>query len=142
MQCLTKVKKQLVMQQPATDKKIGLIILTCAISLGVVLFLLNSYTTKSIDEMGVFIIAKITHRERAKNGTDYSIYFEFDNRVYTTGFSSIPNGFLNKDSLVYLKILPNSPKTFKYIEFRVPPCLSLKDSPYEGWTKLPVTNCK
>ncbi|HSC53723.1 MAG TPA: hypothetical protein VLC98_08890 [Phnomibacter sp.] len=121
----------------ASDKKNGIAILLCALVLGLSLFLLDKYTTREIDESGVFVIAKITQRVQAKNGTDYSLNYVFNNRVYHTKFSSMPNEFLNKESLVYLKVLPNNPRKFMYVETRVPACLTLKDLPSNGWKDLP-----
>jgi hypothetical protein len=77
-----------------------------------------------------------------RNGTDYLLFFKFNKQVYNTKLSTIPNEFLNNDSLAYLKILPYKPQYFKYVEIRVPQCFSLDDSPIVGWKELPVVKCK
>lgn len=108
----------------------------------VITYMINLSTTKKIDEEGVYVVGIIYDRQPLKNGIQYSVNFTLRGRNHRTRFSTIPNSFLSKSDIVFLKVLPKNPETFIYLESNVPPCVDLTKQPKDGWVKLPEPVCK
>ena len=50
---------------------------------------------------------------------------------------------LQEGNFICINFLPSDPKVCNPLyETKVPPCLTLKSSPEEGWKKLPLDTCK
>jgi len=69
-------------------KKTGIWILTIVISIVATMFLHNYYKEKKITDEGVFQIAIVFKKDKAKNGTWYHFKYSFKGMSYNDGLLS------------------------------------------------------
>ena len=92
-----------------------------------------------IGENGVYVIGKLYEIKSGGARLPSSCYhYYFRDKEYTFIVADAGQG----DSLRFLKILKENPKTCRPIDQKVPYCLTIDQVPDKGWEKLPVDTCQ
>lgn len=108
------------------------IVLILAIAFGFYFFI----ETKKVDKLGVYVIgAKFKSTPSAATSGSSYYYYNYKDKRYEW---NIADAGSYSDSLIFLKILPNNPEICRPdFDFKVPKCLTINDSPSEGWKTIP-----
>jgi hypothetical protein len=122
------------------NKIIGISIILI-ISVFLIRYTIEKY---NIEKHSVFVIGAFVRAEKGVKGATRYIYeYQFNGKKYLKKFSGQVSKIIQKDSVMFFKILPNSPSVCRQIvEVRVPKCISLSSVPKEGWKELPIDTCR
>src|SRR5688500_12033654 len=121
------------------NEKIVTIIVFVVVSL---LFCRKFYVESELKRNGVLILGKFNNRTFSPEpGWVYSYSYRFGNKEYTRKFSGRASRQMQRDSLLFFRILKTNPTICRQLtDILVPPCLRLKDVPENGWKTMPT--CK
>jgi hypothetical protein len=125
-------KKLLVMQQV---NKVGLKIFIASFAVIITMLVIRKMQEERISTNGVYQIAIVNTKDYAKNGTRYNFTYHYKGIEYRGALLS--SGI---DSFFVIKLLPNKPKTWIFIQGDLPSCLPKTSFSDIGWKELP--NCK
>lgn len=122
----------------STNNKVAVVLL---ISIGIYLALiaLNGFLQgQQLKKNGVYFAAKIYNIESSKSGPHYYIEYHVKGKRYTGGFlpdfQYKPN---RKGAYIFIKILPDRPEVYQYLENGEVTDSLLRTMPNTGWRSLP-----
>lgn len=113
-----------------------------SISIFTIIALTISYfQRKEIEQYGVYVIGKVEEVTMAKTGRNFKCIYLYKDSLYRTYFTELGLPLKN-GSLVIFKISKRKPSLWeKYLEFKIPPCLTFNSAPKEGWRYLNDIKC-
>ncbi|RYE52109.1 MAG: hypothetical protein EOP48_17155 [Sphingobacteriales bacterium] len=122
----------------STDKKVSAVLLA-----GIGIYLLSLMMSGVINNSrlsknGVYYVARITKISSGKSGPHYYIEYNYDNKRYADGFKPNFDFKPNREgAYIFIKLLPNNPNVFAYLEEGEVSDSLLKTLPISGWKELP-----
>ena len=124
--------------------KIEIIVIIFLLSLSIYLLVINRSDKNQLNKKGVYIVGKLfTSSSEGEVSWVYKYQYKFNGKVYYRSFTGpLPKKSIN-DSLMFFRILPDSPEICRQISDElVPQCLTYSSTPNMGWDKLPLNACK
>ncbi len=121
------------------NEKIATIIIFVVV---ILLFCIKFYVESNLKRNGVLVLGKFNNKTfSAEPGWVYTYSYRFGNKEYTRKFSGRATKQMQRDSLLFFRILKTNPNVCRQLEdISVPPCLRLADVPRDGWKRIPT--CK
>lgn len=91
---------------------------------------------RMISKKGVYVVAVIEKVTRNKSGSSVHIRYYYKDKEYLTSF--MPGYDFNQriGRKILIKLLPNKPNYYDYLDINVPDC-ALTGDWKKGWSKIP-----
>lgn len=123
------------------EKNIARIVVLLFISLAIFGLINSLYLSK---REKIYTIGKIYDRTEPGRKTTYYFSYSIGGKDFKGRTFDLNRYTTNKNGFLYLEILAENHNEYHVLEFNiVPDCLTLKDVPANGWSKLPTdTICK
>jgi hypothetical protein len=102
------------------------------------------YEIYLLNKNGVYVLGKLhSTSSGGDQGSLYEFKYVFKGKAYYKWVSWPLLKSIQKDSLMFFKILPNRPQVSKELKkSHVPKCFEFENIPKEGWQAIPPINCK
>ena len=108
------------------------------------LFFFITVRDNALRKDGTFTLGVVEDITSSKSGQIYSAHYFFHGVSYSLSFSGIGNRF-KKGDLIFIRVSSSQPSIYfnilDYLRIKVPPCLTIKNLPLEGWNELPLSEC-
>lgn len=122
----------------STEKKVSAVLLA---GIGIYLLSLLIFgviNNSRLAKNGVYYVARITKISSGKSGPHYYIEYNYHNKRYTDSFKPGFHFKPNRDgAYIFIKLLPNNPNVYQYLEEGEVSDSLLKYLPISGWKELP-----
>jgi len=94
---------------------------------------------RMLSKKGVYVVARIYDLHKNKSGLSVHAKFSYDNKEYDISFKP-DYGFEPKNKeYIYIKILPNKPTIYHYVEnVKVPDCITQSGKAGMVWNEIPT----
>lgn len=94
---------------------------------------------RKISENGIYVVGIVENVTRNKSGSSVHAKYWYKDKTYDASFMPGYDFRLSVGRKFFIKILPDHPSQYDYLDIDVPPC-ALKGNWKEGWKQRPVCN--
>jgi hypothetical protein len=112
--------------------------------LAIFLFIRKQINESKLEEKGVIVLGVFKNETfSSDNGWIYYYGYKYQSKAFIGKVSCMKSEQMKLDSLLFFKILPNSPDVYLQLEnIHVPKCIRINDVPNDGWKEIPKDTCK